>query len=156
VKRVVADTNILVSALQFGGKPKQLLDLAVDGQIELAISEAIIAETLRVLRDKFERTADWLTEAERQLRVIARLVEPTEDIKAIDADPSDDRILECAVAAGAEVIVSGDTHLLDLETFRGMPIERVAEFLRALDASSDTGGASVPNGRAHRGPDERD
>jgi putative PIN family toxin of toxin-antitoxin system len=156
VKRVVADTNILVSAPQFGGKPKQLLDLAVEGQIELAISEAIIAETLRVLRDKFERTADWLTEAERQLRVIARLVEPTEDIKAIDADPSDDRILECAVAAGAEVIVSGDTHLLDLEIFREMPIQRVAEFLRALDAPSDTGGASAPNGRAHRESDKRD
>jgi predicted nucleic acid-binding protein len=40
VKRVVTDTNILVSALQFGGKPKQILDLAVDGQIELAVSEA--------------------------------------------------------------------------------------------------------------------
>jgi uncharacterized protein len=51
VKRVVADTNILVSAVQFGGKPKQLLDLALDGQVDLAISEAIIAETVRVLED---------------------------------------------------------------------------------------------------------
>jgi hypothetical protein len=51
VKRVVADTNVLVSALQFGGKPKQLLDLAIDGRVDLAVSEAIIAETLRVLRE---------------------------------------------------------------------------------------------------------
>lgn len=42
MKRVVADTNVLVSALQFGGKPKQLLDLATDGQVDLVISEAIM------------------------------------------------------------------------------------------------------------------
>ena len=48
VSCVVADTNLLVSALPFGGKPRQLLDLATDGQVDLAISEAIIAETLRV------------------------------------------------------------------------------------------------------------
>jgi putative PIN family toxin of toxin-antitoxin system len=129
VKRVVADTNILVSALQFGGKPKQLLDLAVDGHVDLAISDAIIAETLRVLRDKFDRASAWLAEAEPQLRIIARVVEPTETITAIEADPSDDRILECAVAAAAEVIVSGDSHLLELARFRDIPIRRVAEFL---------------------------
>jgi uncharacterized protein len=129
VTRVVADTNILVSALQFGGKPKQLLDLAIDGHVELAISEAMIAETLRVLREKFQRTPEWIAEADRQLRVIACLVEPTESIQAIAADPTDDRILECAVAGEAEVIVSGDTHLLALVSFRGMPIQRVAEFL---------------------------
>ena len=60
MKRVVADTNILVSALQFGGKPKQLLDLATDGQVDLAIFDAIIAETLRILRDKFRRSPEWL------------------------------------------------------------------------------------------------
>ena len=60
MKRVVADTNVLVSALQFGGKPRQLLHLATDGQVDLAISEAIIAETLRVLKDKFHRAPEWL------------------------------------------------------------------------------------------------
>jgi putative PIN family toxin of toxin-antitoxin system len=132
VKRVVADTNILVSAVQFGGKPKQLLDLALDGQVDLAISEAIIAETLRVLEDKFDSAPGWLTETDRQLRVFTRLVQPTESFHVIEADPTDDRILECAVAAEAEVIVSGDTHLLSLGSFRGIPIQRVAEFLDGL------------------------
>jgi putative PIN family toxin of toxin-antitoxin system len=132
VKRVVADTNILVSALQFGGKPKQLLDLAADGQIDLVTSEAILAEAVRVLRDKFNRTPDWLTEADQQLRVIVRLVEPTESLRVIGADPTDDRSLECAVAADAEVLVSGDTHLVGLGSFRGIPIQRVAEFLLGL------------------------
>jgi putative PIN family toxin of toxin-antitoxin system len=133
VKRVVADTNVLVSALQFGGKPRQLLDLATDGQVDLAISEAIIAETIRVLRDKFHRAPEWVAEADRQLRVITRFAQPAESIQAIEADPTDDRILECAVAAEAEVIVSGDTHLLSLGSFRGIPIQRVAEFLGSLE-----------------------
>jgi uncharacterized protein len=86
LKRVVADTNVLVSALQFGGKPRQLLDLATDGQVDLAISEAIIAETLRVLRDKFHRAPEWVAETDRQLRVITRFVQPTESIEVIEAD----------------------------------------------------------------------
>ena len=133
MKRVVADTNVLVSALQFGGKPRQLLDLATDGQVDLVISEAIIAETLRVLREKFRCAPEGVAEADRQLRVITRFVQPTESIQAIEADPTDDRILECAVAAEAEVIVSGDTHLLSLGSFRGIPIQRVAEFLGSLE-----------------------
>jgi putative PIN family toxin of toxin-antitoxin system len=132
VRRVVADTNVLVSAVQFGGKPKQLLDLAVDGHIDLAISETIIEETLRVLKDKFHRTPDELGETDKQLRVIARTVTPTESIQAVAADPSDDRILECAVAADAEVVVSGDQHLLALGRFRAIPIQRVGEFLAAF------------------------
>ena len=130
--RVVADTNVLVSALHFGGKPRQLLDLATDGQVDLAVSEAIIAETLRVLRDKFHHAPEWIVEADRQLRVITRFVQPTERIEVIQADPTDDRILECAVAAEAHVIVSGDTHLLSLGRFRGILIQRVAEFLDGL------------------------
>jgi hypothetical protein len=91
---------------------------------------------LRVLRDKFHRTPEWLTEAEQQLRVVARLVEPTESLHVIEADPTDDRILECAVAAVAEVIVSGDSHILSLGSFRGIPILRVAEFLSRVQTNT--------------------
>lgn len=133
MNRVVADTNVLVSAIQFGGKPKQLLDLAVDGHVDLALSEAILEETLRVLRDKFHRTPGELRETDKQLRVIGRIVTPTESINVINADPSDDRILECAVAAAAEVIVSGDKHLVALGSFRGILLQRVAEFLTVLE-----------------------
>ena len=132
VVAVVADTNVLVSAIQFGGKPKQLLDLAADGHIDLAISEAILEETLRVLKDKFHHTDAELRETDKQLRVIARTVTPTESIAAVDADPSDNRILECAVAAHAEVLVSGDKHLLALASFNGIAIQRVGEFLAGV------------------------
>lgn len=132
MRRVVADTNVLVSAIQFGGKPKQLLDLAADGHIDLAISEAIVAETLRVLKDKFHHAPEEISETGKQLRVIARTVMPTENIAAVDADPADDRILECAVAANAEVILSGDKHLLALGSFREITIQRVGEFLAGI------------------------
>lgn len=55
----------------------------------------------------------------------------------IEADPTDDRILECAVAAAADVLVSGDTHLLSLGSFRGILIQRVAEFLSGLQAQRE-------------------
>jgi hypothetical protein len=63
----------------------------------LAVLIAIIAETPR-LRDKFHRPPEWIAEADRQLRVITRIVQPTERIQAIEPDPTNDRILECAVA----------------------------------------------------------
>jgi uncharacterized protein len=66
------------------------------------------------------------------LRLVARLVEPTESLHVVEADPTDDRIVECAVAADAEVILSGDKHLLALGNFREIPIQRVGEFLAAL------------------------
>jgi putative PIN family toxin of toxin-antitoxin system len=139
VKRVVADTNVLVSAIQFGGKPKQLLDLAVEGHVDLAISEAIVQEALHVLRHKFHRTPDELRETDKQLRAVGRIVAPTESINEIDADPSDDHILECAVAADAEVIVSGDKHLLALGSFRGIQIQCVGEFLAVFQVRPGLG-----------------
>lgn len=136
MRLVVADTNVLVSAIQFGGKPKQLLDLAANGHIDLAVSNTILEETLRVLRDKFHYTPDGLRETDNQLRVIARTVMATESIKAVDADPSDNRILECAVAADAEVILSGDKHLRALGSFRAMPIHRLRRFAQEARAAA--------------------
>ena len=73
----------------------------------------------------------------------------------IEADPTDDRILECAVAAVAEVIVSGDSHILSLGNFRGIPIMRVAEFLSRVQSPGEPGGAEASGERAGREPDER-
>jgi putative PIN family toxin of toxin-antitoxin system len=134
VKRVVADSNVLVSALQFGGKPMALLTLAEDGQIDLAISEAILNETLSVLKVKFQNTPEQLADREAYMRAITRIVAPSEIVAVIQADPTDDRILECAVAADADVIVSGDRHLLALGNFRGIGIQRPADFLAGFQA----------------------
>ena len=132
--RVTADSNILVSALQYGGKPLTLLDMAQEGRVALAISDDILTETLRVLRDKFHRTTEWLQDAENHLREITTHVIPAERIQAVTADPDDNRVLECAVAAASEVIVSGDSDLLQLGTFRGIPLMTVAAFLVRFEA----------------------
>jgi uncharacterized protein len=137
VRRVTADSNILVSALQYGGKPLALLEMALDGRIELAISDAILNETLRVLRDKFRRPADWLEQAETHLRAITKHVSPAEQVDAVIADPDDNRVLECAVAADSEVIVSGDTDLLQLGTFRSIPVMTVAIFLSRFSSEKE-------------------
>jgi putative PIN family toxin of toxin-antitoxin system len=127
VKRVTADSNIYISALMFGGKPLQILEIALEGEIELAISEAILSETLRVLRDKFHRTPEQLQEIEAFIGSITTQVYPTERIDAVPADCDDNRVLECAVKAESELIVTGDLDLLQLKEFRGIRIQRVGE-----------------------------
>ena len=87
MNRVTADTNLYISALLRGGKPRDLLNLARSGKINLAVSEDIVAETLRVLREKFQRSAEELQEDEAYLRRITRLVEPSERVEAVKADP---------------------------------------------------------------------
>jgi putative PIN family toxin of toxin-antitoxin system len=129
VNRVVADSNVYVSAIVFGGKPMLLLEMAEEGELELFISEPILSETFRILRDKFRRTADQIEADRSHLSTITRSVTPTETLNVVPLDPDDDRILECAVAAGATTIVTGDKHLLGLGSFRGIRIERPAEFL---------------------------
>ena len=127
--RVVADTNVYVSALVFGGKPQAILDQAQEGWIELFISDEILEEITRVLREKFHRTPDELQSDTTALEAITTRVRPVERVKVIQDDPTDNVILEAAVAADAEIIISGDRHILALGSFRGIPMMRVAEFL---------------------------
>jgi putative PIN family toxin of toxin-antitoxin system len=136
VVRVTADSNIYISALMFGGKPLEILETALEGESELAISDDILSETLRVLRDKFHRTSEQLQEIETFIGAITRQVYPAERIDAVPTDRDDNRVLECAVTAGSEVIVSGDADLLGLREFRGIRIQRVSEFLSAFQSRS--------------------
>ena len=132
MNRVVADRNVYGSAIVFGGKTMMVLDVAEEGEVELFTSEPILRETFRILRYKFHRTADQLEADRLHVATIARSVTPTETLKVVSLDPDDDRVLECAVAAGATNIVTGDKHLLALGIFRGIRIQRPAEFLRDL------------------------
>ncbi len=101
MKRVVADSNIWISALIWGGKPLQRVELALQGEINLAISPDILNETLEVLREKFAMDVDELQKAETQMLRAARVVTPTERLDVVPSDPDDNRVLECAVAADA-------------------------------------------------------
>ena len=115
----VLDTNIWVSALQFGGKPLEIVQMALDGQIEIAISQSIIDETLRILRDKFKTQQPEIDRAIAIMDAAARKIEPTIKLDVVKNDSKDNHILECAVAAGAVTIVTGDKrHLLPLRAIK--------------------------------------
>jgi putative PIN family toxin of toxin-antitoxin system len=127
--RVTLDTNIYVSALHFGGKPMQLLQMGLEGELDIAISQPILDETLRVLRQKFGWSADDLRDAEAAISAATYRVAPTETLDVVEADATDNRIVECAVASSSHTIVSGDRHLLALGQFRGISVLRVGDFL---------------------------
>ena len=129
MKRVTADSNILISAFLRGGKPLALIELARSGRIELAVSDDILAETGRVLATKFAVPSEDVQAYQDEIRMFAKHVTPGERLDAVKADPTDNPILECAVAAGSETVVTGDNHLLALGRFVGIQVMTVAEFL---------------------------
>jgi putative PIN family toxin of toxin-antitoxin system len=133
VTSVTADTNIYISGLEFGGLPERFLDLARDGAFRLDISESIKREVLRVLREKFQYPTEALLATEVQIDRITNHVRPTRYVDVIKTDPSDNRILECAVAAKSDFIVSGDTrHVLPVGSYEGIPIVKLADFMERL------------------------
>ncbi len=127
--RVTADTNKFISGLNFKGNPFEFLTLARSGAIELAISDAIMAEIKRVLRLKFKWPDEDIEAIEKQIASFTRHVTPHEAVDVIKEDPSDNRILECAAASGSEYLVTGDNHLLKLGQFAGTKIVMPAQFL---------------------------
>ncbi len=129
---VTADSNIYISALAFGGRALEFIEAARSGSFSLALSEALLAEILRVLQDKFLWSVEAIEEARQLIEEITVHTAPTEAIAAVASDPDDDRVLECAIAAGSGFIVSGDRDLLRLRQFRGVPILRLSEFLALI------------------------
>jgi putative PIN family toxin of toxin-antitoxin system len=132
VRRITLDTNEYVSALTGGAKAKRLLHMAIDGEIEIAISEPIIAETIRVLREKFDWPPYDLLAARQRLEKVGRIVTPTQTL-AITADEPDNRILECAAEAGSEFIVSEDKDLLWLKQHGRARIVKAADILDVVE-----------------------
>jgi uncharacterized protein len=133
--RIVLDTNVLISALAFpNSKPDQILSRGRSGEIELFTSAFILAELDRILREKFGFSAREAAVRVRLIRSFARLAEPTEYVSVVTAKDDDNRIIECALAAQADYLVTGDKkHLLPLKTYRSIKIVSPAQFLDLLD-----------------------
>jgi putative PIN family toxin of toxin-antitoxin system len=129
VVSATADSNVWVSAFNFPGKPRQLIEMADAGEISIVISQPIIEEVLRVLREKLQWSDEALIEVRLQMEGMARKVTPTEEVDDVREDPADNRILECASVARSDYIVSGDNDLLRAKMFRDMPIVKVSMFL---------------------------
>lgn len=127
-----ADSNIWISAFNYRGKPRRLIEMADAGEVRIDISEPIISEVLQVLREKFHWRPEALEEAEAQMNGIARKVAPTETLDVVKEDPADNRILECAAEAKSDYIVTGDNDLLRRGKFGTVPIVKVADFLNLM------------------------
>ena len=131
--RVVCDTNVFVSALVFGGKPRRFLEFARK-EFLLVVSEPLLQELRRILTSKFGWTEERVLPVVREIARFAESVAPAIDVR-VCRDPDDDRILEAAIAGKADIIVSGDADLLSLKTFRGVEILSVVDFLARLERS---------------------
>ena len=132
---VVLDTNVIVSSLQFQkGSLAEVWHILDAGRFRLLISPFIVTETARILRHRFHWQDQRLLQT--TLRAIvkkAELVNPSSIPDAVPNDPDDNHIIACAVEGCANLIVSGDRHLLDLAEYEGIPIIRPVDFLRTVN-----------------------
>lgn len=132
--RVVFDTNVLVSALGFGGTPLEALLRAFEDDVQLVAAPETLAELNRVMQ--YDRLPFTEGEREQYLRILrteAKLVTESPDVAVVDQDPDDDMFLACAVGGNCQYVVSGDEHLLALESFRDVEIVSPASFLGRVD-----------------------
>ncbi len=130
---VVIDTNVFVSSV-FGGLPRQVVELWFDGRITLCLSEPIVTEYQRVLREIgaiSEAEVRALIEAFASGEGVLYTADPS-GIEGVSPDPDDDKFLECALELEANRVVSGDSDLLELESYMGIPILTPRELLEEL------------------------
>jgi putative PIN family toxin of toxin-antitoxin system len=132
--KVVIDTNVVISALLFGGEPAKQIALWQRGNIKPAASKEIINEYLRVLTyPKFK-----LSEEEINYLLYQEII-PYFDVidvqpgpRIIKKDPEDDKFIRCALAANVKYIISGDQHLLELKEYRKIKILTPADFIKSF------------------------
>lgn len=130
--RIVIDTNVLVSAIVYGGIPKQILSLVLDENLVGATTRVLMAELIDVLSKKFHFSPQKLADAESLIQDSFLILQPERIISLLD-DDDDNRVLEAAVAGACDYIVTGDKDLLRLKQFKGIAIVTAAGFLKVID-----------------------
>ena len=132
--RIVLDSNVIISGFLFGGHPARLLEYALNNSVHCFTSLSILDEVREVLlRPKFGLTANQALTFIEELHALCEVITPTRSIYAVVADPDDNIILECAFAARADLIVSGDFHLLDLDLWERIPIVSPADAIQQIN-----------------------
>lgn len=133
--RVVLDTNVVVSALLWGGKPRLILEAARVKRLELVTMRELTSELWDViLRDKFEKPVNRQKASRARLvedgyLQVVTLIESVPIVPIVFDDPDDDAVIACAVAADADYIVTGDEHLLSMGEYQGITICTVDDFV---------------------------
>lgn len=130
MRRIILDTNVIISALLFGGNPRRVFLKVMNGEIRLGMSPDLLGELQGVLsRKKFNLTEQFIEMILYEIKGVCDMVFPRRKIRLIEKDPDDNKVLECALEYKADVIISGDEHILGLVTFRGIPIHTPAQYL---------------------------
>ena len=129
--KVVLDTNIYLSALLFPGSvPEEVLNLGKRRKISIHVSHFILSEIKNILVIKFDYSDDYAKKLIDEILKFTILIEPTTKIELIKEKKDDNRILECAVSANADFLISGDKkHILCLKKIKDTKIVSAREFL---------------------------
>ena len=128
--RATNDTNVWISGINWEhGKPRQLLEAAQARMFVHITSLEILFEITRVLWDYFGYSDEDAYEWYKEIGGLSEVVTPTLRLNVIEADPTDNKFLECALEGRANFVVSGDHHLLDLGDYQGIEIVKVSVFL---------------------------
>ncbi|MDO8444117.1 MAG: putative toxin-antitoxin system toxin component, PIN family [bacterium] len=137
--KVVLDTNIYLSGLIFkDSKPSLILDLAKKGKFEIYCSDFIIAEIERIFVSKFGYSQKTVDKIIIEILKFVQIIEPDKQVDAIKAKADDNRILECALSAKADYLVTGDKkHILPLGKIGETKIINAADFLDELNQSEN-------------------
>ena len=133
--RAVLDSNVLISSVISTGVPHEIVIKGVSSEYQIVVSVATLTEfrdTLLKYPDKFQMDEGDVQQEVGTIRYFAEFVDPDEEITAVEDDPDDDKFLEAAVAGNVDYIVSGDRHLLDLNSFRGIEIVEPRAFYECL------------------------
>lgn len=133
--RVLLDTNVLISAILFGGVPRQLLEAALAGDIALITSQPLLAELETVLTRKFEFPTSMTASIRAELEGLSEVVEPVQ-IERVTRTVADDLVLATAVAGAAEMLVTGDKELLEMKAYEGIPIQTARHLVDRLERRS--------------------
>jgi len=138
--RAAIDTNVLLSALLWGGTPHALLEHVRNGTLTLISSPTLLAELARVLdRPKFDvvllRSNTSRVQTLAEVRLLAEVIDPPPLAQPVCRDPDDDAVLALALAAQADILIKGDDDLLCLGSFESIPILTPAQALQRLLAA---------------------
>ena len=132
---VVLDTNVFISSIFWTGNPHRIVELALDKTIQVYTSLEILTELERVLKNSFKQDTQFI---ERQIALIleyALVIQTNQRVEIIKEDQDDNKIIECALAAKADYIISGDHHLFDLKEIFEIRIVKPKEFLEEINNS---------------------
>lgn len=132
IVRVVLDTNVLISAIVFGGKPREILEMVKNKELSGVISPVLVAELEEILSKKIKYPKERVLQVEKKMKKILRVVRPVKPIK-VARDDDDNRVLEAAIEGNCEYVVTGDKDLLDLKRYQGVRILTPTEFLNEIN-----------------------